>query len=50
METKHKALYDSPTVTVVELKLESGVLTVSTNNPESRGESIGNWGDIDTWF
>lgn len=48
METKHKALYDSPKVTVVELKMESGVLTVSTNSLESR-EDGGVWGSGD-WF
>lgn len=45
MEMKHiKHIYVSPTVNVVELKMKSGVLTVSTNNPESRGNG-GDWGN-----
>ena len=49
MCSNHKRMYDSPTVTVVELKLESGVLTVSTNSPEDRVNN-GFWGGNDTWF
>lgn len=48
MSSNHKRMYDSPTVSVVKLKMESGMLTVSTNNPESRGNG-GDWG-TGVWY
>lgn len=41
---KHKQFYVTPSTETVDLKMESGVLTVSTNNPESRGNG-GDWGN-----
>lgn len=43
MKAIHKQRYTVPSVEVVELKMDSGVLTVSTNSPENRGNG-GVWG------
>ena len=48
MDNKDKRRYESPSTEVVEMRMESGILTVSNGSPEDR-QNGGLWGD-GSWF
>ena len=48
MKTERKRRYESPSTEVVEMRMESGILTVSNGSPEDR-QNGGSWGD-GSWF
>ena len=48
MYNKDKRHYESPSTEVVEMRMESGILTVSNGSPEDR-QNGGLWGD-GSWF
>jgi len=48
MDNKDRRRYESPSTEVVEMRMESGILTVSNGSPESRIDG-GSWGN-GSWF